>query len=331
MRVSFDPAYDDHAVLDAVAALRAGDRRPAAALLRETGDDWDRKAHRVGRPAHDEDCHRTIAEWVAAEPGSADAHMVNARALVVQGWAIRGSAYARYVREAPGPTSSIGFTRPTPPCPPPWHARRRTQRRGGSRSCWPADCRSPGPSSNDAGTGSSSATRRTSPGTITRCSTCAPSGAAPTPRCSASPSVPAGAPPGSPLHALSLFAVIEYAMALTDGREEGETEALFWKGFQAAQAVDRAVDLWEKPAAEKGTPPHARAVFDRMHLAFCASRIGSGAIAARQFRAMGPYCSDMPWSSFVILPRFRTRVCLPPWPSIGVPERLPVPGMPCPG
>ncbi len=100
MRVSFDAAYGDRAVLDAVAALRAGDRRPAAALLRETGGDWDRKAHRVDRLALDADCHRAIAEWAAAEPGSADAQMVHARALVVRAWAVRGTSYARYVRSS---------------------------------------------------------------------------------------------------------------------------------------------------------------------------------------------------------------------------------------
>jgi hypothetical protein len=309
MRVSFDPAYDDRAVLDAVAALRAGDRRPAAALLRETGDDWDRKAHRVNRLAHDEDCHRTIAEWVAAEPGSADAHMVNARALVVQGWAIRGSAYARYVREsawsdffdrlhAADAALSAAMAR-APQDPTPWGiavllARGLQVPRTEFERRWdglvqrdPAHV-----------TGHYHALQYL----------CAKWSGSHDEMFGFADRASAAAPPGSPLHALSLFAVIEYAMALTDGQEAGQTEALFWKGFQAAQAVDRAVDLWEKPAAEKGTPPHARAVFDRMHLAFCASRIGSGAVAARQFRAMGPYCSDMPWNSFVILPRFRTRV-----------------------
>ena len=309
MSVSFDVAYGDHAVLDAVAALRTGDRRPAAALLRETGGDWDRKEHRVGRLALDTKCHRAIAEWAAAEPGSADAQMVNAKALVVQAWNIRGGAYARYVRKSAWSgfferLQAADSVLPTviaqaPDDPTPWAIAVQLAR-GLQVPRQEFQFRWDGLVQRDPGHvgGHYHALQYL----------CAKWSGSHDEMFAFADGASAGAPPGSPLHVLPLFAVIEYAMALADGRVRGETEARFGKGPRAAQAVDRAVELWERPVAERGAPPHARAVFDRMHLAFCASRVGSGAVAARQFRAMGPYCSDMPWACFVILPRFRTRV-----------------------
>jgi hypothetical protein len=95
--VDFDPAYGDSALLAGAQMLRRGDWQPAMILLRETGNDWDRKTHRVTRLAHDLKAHDTISAWVAAEPDNPDAHSVNARALVNKAWAVRGNSYAKQV------------------------------------------------------------------------------------------------------------------------------------------------------------------------------------------------------------------------------------------
>ncbi|MFI0373581.1 hypothetical protein ACH35V_37475 [Actinomadura sp. 1N219] len=308
MGLSFDTAYGDLAVLQCVAALRTGDWRPAAGLLKETSGDWDRKAHRVDRLAEDADCHPALAEWVAADRDNADAHMVDAGAKVVQAWEIRGSSYARHVDKSAwagffaglhdAQTALLSAIERAPDDPTPWGisvllARALQMPRREFDARWNELVR------RDVGhvAGHHHALQYL----------CAKWSGSHEEMFGFADRSSAEAPPGSPLHILPVYAAIEYAMAVRDGRVEGALESEFWESARAVQAVEGAVERWETPAAASGTPPHARAVPDRAHLAFAAAKIGAGAVAARQYRAMGPYASDMPWGAFVLWPKLAAR------------------------
>ncbi|MEU5259887.1 DUF4034 domain-containing protein [Amycolatopsis sp. NPDC021455] len=88
----------DARVAEAVAAYRAGDWQPAAALLTDLGTGWDRRAFAVqqlGDAAADDD--GPLKAWQAS--GSADAAAVNAQGLVALAWQIRSSYTPEHVSE----------------------------------------------------------------------------------------------------------------------------------------------------------------------------------------------------------------------------------------
>ena len=81
----------------AVAAAEAGDWKPAAALLQDTGKDWERRAVAVARlaTAAAEDDTWLLA-WESEHPDSPDAAVLRARSTVFLAWNIRGGKRARY-------------------------------------------------------------------------------------------------------------------------------------------------------------------------------------------------------------------------------------------
>ncbi|NEA58383.1 DUF4034 domain-containing protein [Streptomyces sp. SID13666] len=82
--------------LDAVlAAVRSGDWVPAAQLLDDTGDDWERRdslANALGKDAADDDTW--LKAWQAERPDDPTAAVVEASALVRLAWNIRGGLLA---------------------------------------------------------------------------------------------------------------------------------------------------------------------------------------------------------------------------------------------
>ncbi len=90
----FDEALDDAALVSARTDLAQGRWQTARSLLARTGDDWDRRGHRVTVLARDPYCAAWAREWLLAEPESADAAVLLALALVRR--ALRG-------KEKPGP------------------------------------------------------------------------------------------------------------------------------------------------------------------------------------------------------------------------------------
>ncbi|AOR32419.1 hypothetical protein BFF78_16295 [Streptomyces fodineus] len=79
----------------ALAAVRGGDWRPAAELLRAIGRDWERRstvAGLLGTAAAEEDAW--LLDWEAACPGDPDAAVVRARSTVYLAWELRGSLQA---------------------------------------------------------------------------------------------------------------------------------------------------------------------------------------------------------------------------------------------
>ncbi|MGW4563822.1 hypothetical protein ACWEN3_15890, partial [Streptomyces sp. NPDC004561] len=70
---AFDDALDDAELRSARTALVQGRRQAARALLLHTGDDWDRRGHRVTVLAREPYAAAWARDWLQAEPASADA------------------------------------------------------------------------------------------------------------------------------------------------------------------------------------------------------------------------------------------------------------------
>ncbi|WP_406446646.1 hypothetical protein OHB14_47500 [Streptomyces sp. NBC_01613] len=77
-----DGALDDAELIGARAALAQGRWQAARSLLVHTGDDWDRRGHRVTVLALEPYSAAWARDWLLAEPDSADAAVLLALALV---------------------------------------------------------------------------------------------------------------------------------------------------------------------------------------------------------------------------------------------------------
>ncbi|MGA5040728.1 hypothetical protein ACPCA8_27290 [Streptomyces capoamus] len=109
---AFDAALDDAGLRTARAALAQGRRQAARALLVHTGDDWDRRGHRLTVLARDPYATAWASDWLAAEPGSADAAALLALALVHR--ALRGKEGPDRAREACDTAAGLAPADPTP-------------------------------------------------------------------------------------------------------------------------------------------------------------------------------------------------------------------------
>lgn len=81
----------------ALNAVRGGDWRPAAEVLRTLGRDWERRsaaAFLFAEYAAEED--DWLLEWEAEHPDDPDAAVVRARSTVILAWNIRGGKRAQY-------------------------------------------------------------------------------------------------------------------------------------------------------------------------------------------------------------------------------------------
>lgn len=109
---AFDEALDDAELIAARAALAQGRWQSARSLLVHTGDDWDRRGHRVSVLAKEPYCAAWTREWLLAEPDSADASVLLALALVHR--ALRGKEKPARVREACRDAAALAPADPTP-------------------------------------------------------------------------------------------------------------------------------------------------------------------------------------------------------------------------
>ncbi|WP_354642099.1 DUF4034 domain-containing protein [Kitasatospora camelliae] len=79
-------------------AAEKGDWKPFAEYLAEAGEDWDVRYHRlqpIAEAAAEED--GWLKAWQAAEPGSPDAALVHATALIELAWEVRSAKQAKHV------------------------------------------------------------------------------------------------------------------------------------------------------------------------------------------------------------------------------------------
>ncbi|MFI1766422.1 hypothetical protein ACH41H_30815 [Streptomyces sp. NPDC020800] len=107
-----DDALDDAELRTARAALAQGRWQAARSLLLHTGDDWDRRGHRVTVLAAQPYAAAWAREWQLAEPGSADAATLFALTLVHR--ALGGKEEAGRAREACSAAAAFAPADPTP-------------------------------------------------------------------------------------------------------------------------------------------------------------------------------------------------------------------------
>ncbi|MEH0582152.1 MULTISPECIES: hypothetical protein [Streptomyces] len=122
-----DPALDDTRLGAARAALAQGRRQPARSLLARTGDDWDRRAHRVVVLALEPYAAAWAHEWLVDEPECADAAVLLALARVTR--ALRGKEDAAAARAACRQAAALAPADPTP-----WLGLLRLERDAGPRA-----------------------------------------------------------------------------------------------------------------------------------------------------------------------------------------------------
>lgn len=118
---TFDPALDDTELVSARAALAQGRWTAARALLATTGDDWDRRAHRVTVLAQTPAAVPWARDWQVAEPDSPAAALLLALARVHR--ALAGKERPERAREA---CRALAAAEPEDPTP------------GSACSCWNA-------------------------------------------------------------------------------------------------------------------------------------------------------------------------------------------------
>ncbi len=109
---AFDAALDDAELIDVRAALAQGRWQAARALLTRTGDEWDRRGHRVTVLAAEPYSDAWARDWLVAEPDSADAAVLLALALVQR--VRRGKGKPVAAREACRTAAGLAPADPTP-------------------------------------------------------------------------------------------------------------------------------------------------------------------------------------------------------------------------
>ncbi|GHI08898.1 hypothetical protein AQI88_11670 [Streptomyces cellostaticus] len=107
-----DDALDDPELRTARAALAQGRWQAARSLLLHTGDDWDRRGHRVTVLAAEPYAAAWAREWQLAEPGSAHAATLLALTLVHR--ALHGKEEPDRAREACRTAAALAPADPTP-------------------------------------------------------------------------------------------------------------------------------------------------------------------------------------------------------------------------
>ncbi|MFG2312538.1 hypothetical protein ACGFS9_28280 [Streptomyces sp. NPDC048566] len=108
----FDPALDDAELAAARASLNQGRWTAVRALLAGTGEDWDRRGHRVTVLAQEPAASAWVRDWLLAEPESADAAVLLACATVES--ALRGAERPERAREACRAAAERAPADPTP-------------------------------------------------------------------------------------------------------------------------------------------------------------------------------------------------------------------------
>ncbi|WP_274562647.1 hypothetical protein [Streptomyces spiramyceticus] len=109
---SFDPALDDTELVDVRGQLAQGRWTRARSLLAATGDDWDRRGHRLVVLAQVTGAAAWAGDWLLAEPESADATTLLACAAVFG--ALRGKEPQDRARDACRRAAARAPDDPTP-------------------------------------------------------------------------------------------------------------------------------------------------------------------------------------------------------------------------
>lgn len=277
---AFDPALDDAELRTARTALAQGRRQTARSLLVHTGDDWDRRGHRLTALARDPHAAAWATDWLAAEPGSADATALLALALVHH--ALRGEGEPGRAREACDTAAALAPADPTP-----WLGRLLLARAlGPEREVLAAFAE----------------LRRRHPEhhhahhlLIARLAERPASGRAEAHEVyDLAELAAAEAPADSPLAVLPVVAYAErYRVLAAAGLAPADPAASgHWSGPRARRILRACFDWW----LEWEHDEHPRRHIDLNHLAFALSSAGRPAEAAALFRRIGAHATPAPWS-----------------------------------
>ncbi|MDX3235552.1 hypothetical protein PV392_07625 [Streptomyces sp. ME03-5709C] len=280
----FDPALDDEPLAGARTALAQGRWTTARSLLAGTGDDWDRRGHRLVVLGQGGASAIWAREWRLAEPGSSDAAALLACATVFR--AVTGKDSPERAREACRAAAAL-----TPADPTPWlcllilarhtgthdeQMRAFDQVRGRHRSHHHghhlmAACLAERPQTADDGAAFHEVYEFAE--------------------------WAAGeAPAGSPLAVLPLVAHAElYRVLARSGTLPADPAASgHWNGWRARQALKRGFDWWLD--RDGGGHDHPRLHLDLNFLAHAHFLRGRTAEAAALFNRIGAHATRVPWA-----------------------------------
>ncbi|CUW27420.1 hypothetical protein [Streptomyces reticuli] len=274
-----DAALDDVELRTARAALAQGRRQAARSLLVHTGDDWDRRGHRLTVLAEDPYAAAWASDWLAAEPGSADATALLALALVHR--ALRGKEEPVRAREACDTAAALAPADPTP-----WLGRLLLARTlGPEREVLDifAELRRRHPEHHHA-----------HHLLIARLAERPAGGRAEAHEVyDVAELAAAEAPADSPLAVLPVIAYAErYRVLAATGLAPADPAACgHWSGPRARRILRASFDWW----LEWEHDEHPRRHIDLNHLAFALSRAGRPAEAAALFQRIGEHATPAPW------------------------------------
>ncbi|MFD9790755.1 hypothetical protein ACFWXK_07350 [Streptomyces sp. NPDC059070] len=276
-----DPALDDVELIDVRAQLAQGRWTRVRSLLAATGDDWDRRGHRLtvlGEPGTSAAWAR---EWLLAEPDSADAAALYACALVSR--ALIGKARDESARDA-----CLEAARLAPADPTPWLALLALSRTRGSDNETEqifAEVCARHPDHHHAHHLMAARLAERRPG----------DGADPMHEVYAFAAASVSrAPADSPLALLPLVAHAErYRVLAAAGAAPGDpVDSAHWTGRRAQQVIRSAFDWWLEWERED----HPRAGVDLNFLAHAKHCEGRPAEAAALFHRIGRHFTPAPWS-----------------------------------
>ncbi|MFJ1594544.1 hypothetical protein ACIOD0_30515 [Kitasatospora albolonga] len=282
---TFDPALDDRELIDARSQFTQGRWGGARALLVATGNDWDRRGHRLLGLAAIPSAADWARDWLLAEPESADAATLLGCACVVR--ALRPKAKAEEAARAR--QTCLAAARTTPEDPTPWLALllldRGREDGGDETGRLFEEVRSRHPEHHHAHHVMTSLLAESRPD----------SGQDPLHEVYDFAAWAAEqAPADSPLAVLPVVAHAErYRVLVAAGSEPGDPVASgHWSGRRARQVMKAAFDWWLEWERED----HPRHRVDLNFLAHAKVCEGRTAEAAALFHRIGPYATAAPWS-----------------------------------
>ncbi|MEU2425410.1 hypothetical protein ABZ619_31080 [Streptomyces sp. NPDC007851] len=272
-----DDALGDAELISARAALAQGRWQSARSLLLHTGEDWDRRGHRVTVLAREPYAIAWSREWLLAEPGSAGAATLYALTLVRR--ALRGKEPPERARDACAGAAALSPADPTP-----WLGLLLLARHLGTdeevRDSF-AEVRRRHPDHHHAHHLMAARLAETETRGTDELRAFAERSAT-------------EAPADSPLAVLPVVAYNERhrVLAATAGVPADPACAGHWAEPAARRALSAAFDWW----LEWGIEEHPRRHVDLNHLAHATCGAGRYAEAAALFQRIGRHTTEVPWS-----------------------------------
>ncbi|MEW2521232.1 hypothetical protein [Actinacidiphila alni] len=279
--LAFDPALDDEELVAARAGLAHGRWTEVRELLARTGENWDRRGHRLVVLGEGKSAAAWAGEWLLAEPESTDAVALAAFAAVFR--ATAGKQSAESAREL-----CLRAARMTPRDPSPWLALLVLARRTGTdddqvRAFDQARGRHRGHHHAHHLMTQCLAERQKTDGEdpfheVYEFAEWAADEAG----------------RGSPLTVLPLVALIERYRVLAAARvlPDAPDNLPYWGSPRARQSVRTAFDWW----LEWDGSDHSRLLLDLNYLAYGKFHAGDTVEAAALFNRIGSEATRIPWS-----------------------------------